>query len=153
MSVLIVDASVAAKWFVAEEQSQAASLVLDETNQLEAPDFLLLEMDSIICKWVRGGGVRLAEGNELRDALRQYPIRYHPFVPLLDLAFQIASQTGQTVYDCLYIALAAVVEGRMVTADRKLYDALENGPFSEHVLWVGDIVRPGGAPRGRVSSF
>src|SRR3989304_9486659 len=69
VSVLIVDASVAAKWFVEEEHGEAALSVLDEKNQLHAPDFLLLEMDSIVCKWVRRGVVSPAEGTEGRDEI------------------------------------------------------------------------------------
>ena len=139
MSVLIVDASVAAKWFVEEEYGEAALSVLDEKNQLHAPDFLLLEMDSIVCKWVRRGVVSPAEGTEVRDAFRQYPVRHHPFISFLDSAFAIANQTGQSVYDSLYVALAALLNGRMVTADRRLYGVLKNGSFAKHVVWVEDV--------------
>lgn len=139
MSEFIVDASVVAKWFIEEEYGDAALSVLDESNQLHAPDFLLLEMDSIICKWVRRDVVSPAEGSNLRDALRQYPVQHHPFISFLDSAFAIANQTGQSVYDCLYVALAALLKGRMVTADRRLYDVLQNSPFAKNMLWVGDI--------------
>ena len=139
MSVFIVDASVAAKWFIEEEYGEAALSILDENNQLHAPDFLLLEIDSIICKWTRRGIVTPAEGSDLRDALRRYPIQHHPFISFLDSAFAIANQTGQSVYDCLYVALAPLLKARMVTADRRLYEGLKNGPFKKHVVWVGDI--------------
>ena len=139
MSVLIVDASIAAKWFIEEEDSEAALSVLDKTNRLHAPDFLLVEMDSIICKWIRRGIVSLLEGNNLRYALRQYPIQHHQLISFLDSTFAIANRTGQSIYDCLYVALAVLIDGRMVTADRKLYDALKNSPFKKHVVWVRDI--------------
>ncbi len=139
MSVFIVDASVAAKWFVEEEYGQAALAVLDDSNQLHAPDFLLLEIDSIICKWTRRGVVTLAEGSDLREAFRRYPIQHHPFISFLDSAFAIANQTGQSVYDCLYVALAPLLKAKMVTADRRLHEGLKNGPFQKHVVWVGDI--------------
>lgn len=141
MSVLIVDASVAAKWFFKEDNGEEALSVLDENNELHAPDFLLLELDSIICKWVRRGAVDAAEGIEIRAALRRYPVQHHPFTSFLDSAFTIASQTGQSIYDCLYVALAAVLHGRMVTADRRFYDALKGGPFKKYVVWVGDVKR------------
>ncbi len=139
MSVFIVDASVVAKWFIEEEHSEAALSILKEKNRLHAPDFLLLEMDSIICKWTRRGVVTREEALELRDALRRYPIQHHSFTSFLDSAFAIANQTGQSIYDCLYVALAALVKGRMVTADRRLYDGLKNGKFRKHVVWVEDV--------------
>jgi predicted nucleic acid-binding protein len=48
-------------------------------------------------------------------------------------------QTGQSMYDCLYVALAALLKDRMVTADRRLYDALKDGPLRKHVAWVGEV--------------
>ncbi|MEK6791348.1 MAG: type II toxin-antitoxin system VapC family toxin [Deltaproteobacteria bacterium] len=139
MSVYIVDASVAAKWFVEEEYGEAALSVLDESNMLHAPDFLLLEMDSIICKWVRRGVVTIDEGSGIRDALRKYPIKPHSFISFIDTAFVIANQSGQSVYDCLYVALADILKGRMITADRRLYNGLKNGPFKKYMVWLGDI--------------
>ena len=136
MSLFIVDASVATKWFVEEEYGQAALDILDESNQLHAPDFMLLEIGSIVCKWIRRGVVTPAEGSGLRDALHLYPIKYHPFHSYLDSAFAIAVQTGQSIYDCLYITLASLLEARMVTADRRLYEGLANGPFAEKIVWI-----------------
>jgi len=139
MSVFIVDASVAAKWFIEEEHSEAALSVLNEQNQLHAPDFLLLEMDSIICKWIRRSAVTPSEGAEVRDAFRRYPIQHHPFGRLLDPSFAIASLTGQSIYDCLYVALATILNTAMLTADRRLYEGLRNGPLKKHIAWIGDI--------------
>lgn len=136
MSVIVVDASVAAKWFVEEEFSAAAFEILDESNQLHAPDFMLLEMDSILCKWGRRGLVTPSEASGVRDALRRYPIQLHSFTSFLDPAFAIAVQTGQTIYDCLYIALASLLDARTVTADRRLYQGLANGPFADYVVWI-----------------
>jgi hypothetical protein len=139
LNKLIVDASVAAKWFIEEEHSEAALSVLDEKHQLHAPDFLLLEINATIWKWIRRNAISLSEANDVWIAFRQYPIQYHPFASLLDTAFAIANQTGRSVYDCLYIALAAVIKGGMVTADRALYDAVKNGPFTENVVWIEDV--------------
>ncbi|MFQ5740398.1 MAG: type II toxin-antitoxin system VapC family toxin [Acidobacteriota bacterium] len=139
MSLFVIDASVAAKWFVEEEYGQAALSILDESNQLHAPDFLLLEMDSIICKWTRRGLVTPEEGSDLRDALRRYPIQHHPFMLFLDSAFAFANQTAQSIYDCLYVALAPLLKAKVVTADRRLYEGLKKGPLKEHVVWIGDM--------------
>lgn len=139
MKLFVVDASVAAKWFVQEEYSSCALSVLADNAQLHAPDFMLLEIDSIITKWVRRGVIGLDEGIGLRDALRQYPIQYHSLLSFLDSAFAIASQTGQSVYDSLYVALAALIKGKMVTADRRLYDGLKNSPFKKSIVWIEDV--------------
>ena len=139
MSIYVIDASVAAKWFLKEEYNEEALSLFDVKNKLHAPDFLLLEMDNVLWKWIMRGTIDTREGRNIRDTLRRYPIQKHPFLPLLDYAYKIANQTQRTVYDSLYISLATSLKGKMVTADRRLYNALANSPFANSVVWVGDM--------------
>ena len=136
MSILIVDASVAVKWFIEEDHADAALSLLNERHQLHAPDFLLLEGDSVLCKWARLKLISLAEGDDIREALRRYPIHTHEFTTLLDSAYTIANETQASVYDCLYVALAALLKGKVITADQKLCELMAGGPFAEYVTWL-----------------
>jgi predicted nucleic acid-binding protein len=43
---------------------------------------------------------------------------------LLDEAIEISLETGASVYDCLYVALASRERCRLVTADRRLIDKM-----------------------------
>ncbi|MFQ5432868.1 MAG: type II toxin-antitoxin system VapC family toxin [Nitrospinota bacterium] len=139
MSVRVVDACVAAKWFIDEDHAEEALNLLSEKYTLHAPDFLLLELDSVFCKWVRRGTIAFTEGNELRAAFKQYPIRLHSFIPLLDSAFIIANQTSCSLYDSVYIALAVLLDGKLITADRRLYDSALTGGLKKTVAWVEEI--------------
>ncbi len=139
MSMRVVDASVAAKWFLKEEHTEEAHRLLDGPDELHAPDFLLIEMDNVLCKRIRRGDVADREADSARAMLRELPLEYHPFSPLLDSAYSVAKQTRRSLYDCLYVALAMTLGGRMVTADRKLYDAIAAGPFAGYVVWVEDV--------------
>jgi len=139
VSVYVVDTSVAAKWFFDEEHTDNALRLLDDRNELHVPDFLLIEVDSILCKRIRRGELDDGHGREIRSALRQFPIQGHAFAPLMDPAFELAVETHRSLYDCLFVALAVLLEGTMVTADRRLYDALSSGRLSEHLCWVGDL--------------
>ena len=67
------------------------------------------------------------------------PVTRHPEAPLLISAFDLAEHTRRTVYDCLYLALAVQLGGRMVTADQRLYNGLAGTPFAPYVCWVGDV--------------
>jgi len=58
--------------------------------------------------------------------------------PLLEAEIEIATSTGRTVYDSLYVALAVQLQGRVVTADETLYNSLKNGPLAPHILWIQD---------------
>lgn len=136
MSELVVDASVAAKWFTEEALGEEALSVLDERHRLHAPDFFFLEMDNIICKWIRRGIISSSEGGDTRKAIRRVPMHVHPHVNLQDSAYHVAVQTHRSVYDCLYVALAVLVDGRMVTADRRLFESFSAGPLGKYVSWI-----------------
>jgi predicted nucleic acid-binding protein len=41
------------------------------------------------------------------------------------------------VYDCLYVALAVQSKTAMVSDDRRLVNALIDGPLKDHVAWLG----------------
>jgi len=139
LSLYIVDASVAAKWFIEEPFAEAALKLAAGSHQLHVPDFFRLEMDSLFCKWIRHGLITEADASNLRSVLRQIPLRQHPFESLQDSAFAIANQTRRSIYDCLYLALAVSLGGRMVTADRRFYRGLAPGPLSNHIAWIGEL--------------
>ena len=139
MSLYVVDASVAAKWFTDEEDATPALMLLDERHALHAPDFFALEMDSVLCKWIRRGVVTEPEGDDIRATLGRLPIQYHPFRLLQDSAYAIANRTGLSLYDGLYVALAVLLKGRLVTADRQLHDRAAVTSFGTFLRWVGDI--------------
>jgi len=73
------------------------------------------------------------------DALVAVPLEVHASQPMMPVAFEIACATGRTVDDSLYLALAVLRECPMVTADRKLHQALERGRFAHHLLWVTEV--------------
>ncbi len=50
MSIYVVDASVAAKWFLEEDYTTEAFRLLALGNTLHAPDFMLLDIDHVLCK-------------------------------------------------------------------------------------------------------
>jgi len=139
MSLYIVDASVAAKWFIEEEYAEKALTLLRGSHQLHAPDFFLLEMDNILCKWTRRGLITESVCGKIRLALTTISIEKHPFATLRDSAFTTAIQSGISIYDGLYLALAAALDGRMVTADRRLYQSLAQSPLARNLLWVEDL--------------
>lgn len=141
MSRYVVDASVALKWFVPEIHSRAAVRLLDDTHDLLAPDLLWAEFGNVLWKKVRRGEIAKRQGLEIVRALETVPLDVHPTAPLLEVAFEIATGVRRTVYDSLYLALAVLERCRVVTADRRLHDALRGGPFAGHLCWVEDAAR------------
>lgn len=140
--ILVVDASVATKWFLPEVHGEAARSLLDGTHEFHAPDLLYPEVANVLWKRQRRGELSTAESRRILKTLGSAPIQIHPSAVLITAALEIALGTGRSVYDSLYLALATQFRCRLVTADRTLVNALASSPLSKHLLWVED--GPGG---------
>lgn len=139
MKPVVVDASVAVKWYLQEPYADQAQQVLNGDTPLHAPDFLLVEVDSVLCKRIRRGEISPDRADEIRRALRLVPMRCHPFGNLLDPAYALSRGGRVSIYDAMYVVLAELLQGKMVTADERLCRSLADGPFANHVLWIGDV--------------
>jgi predicted nucleic acid-binding protein len=117
---LVVDASVAVKWLVPESRSDAAEAVLTATDDLLAPDILLVEVANALWKKVSRREVTTAEATEILDVLRTTRLELQPTGPLLNRALELGVALDHPVYDCVYLALAEVTRGRLVTDDGSL---------------------------------
>ena len=136
---LVVDASVVIKWHVTEVHTDAAlRLLRDDAPALHVPDLVFPEVGNILWKKVRRGDLTEEQARGIGHLVAVAPLAVHPSAPLLEAALEIAMRTGRTVYDSLYVALAVQMDGRLVTADEKLYNALKDGPLGAHILWVED---------------
>lgn len=140
MSIYVVDASVAAKWFFEEPYTEEALRLRTHPHELRAPDYLWVEMSSIVCQRVRRNQILREDGLEVLSALRRFRIHVFPSSNLLDSAIGIALATATSLYDCLYVALAVSLDAQVVTADRRFYLGLGPGRFADRVLWIGDIL-------------
>lgn len=139
--IVIVDASVAAKWFFGEEHSEAALSLLGNPFELHISEFFFLEIDSILIKRTRRRELSELEALEIHDEVRSIPIQSYSTFDLQERAFEMALETGLSVYDCIYLALAEALEGHMVTADRKFLLALQGSPLEDYVLWIEDLAK------------
>ncbi len=120
---MVIDASVAVKWFLDEAGSREARTLLEDGRPLIAPSCLFLEVTHVI--W---GAVR--RGRTTPDALRDVPgllSRIFP-EPVPDLsvladAAELMRRHDHPVYDCVYLALAARSAAPLVTADEGQFAA------------------------------
>ncbi|MDD2836794.1 MAG: type II toxin-antitoxin system VapC family toxin, partial [Methanothrix sp.] len=123
----------------AEDNANDALELLSKNYELHAPDLLFLEVDSVLCKLIRRGILSEDEGFDIHDKILLFPIRSYPSLNYREEAFHLAIETKRSIYDCLYLALAEALDGRMVTADGKFFQALSNSPMVDRMLWVGDL--------------
>ena len=118
---LVVDASVAAKWFFAEANSQEAHQLLGPRIRLHAPDFILIELTNVICKKTRLKQISSIQPYIDRLALLPNAVLLSPSNDgLLMRAAAMAAEIGHSVYDCLYLACAEEQNAPIITADAPL---------------------------------
>jgi predicted nucleic acid-binding protein len=140
LSALVVDASVGVKWFVPEVHAAEARAWRTGPYDLHVPAFFFdLEIANILWKKVRRADVTRADADLILGQLPVLPVTRHPESPLLTSAFDLADRTQRTVYDCLYLALAVQLGGRMVTADQRLYNSLAGTPWAPYMCWVANV--------------
>lgn len=115
---LVVDASVAVKWVVAEE-GRAEALQQTAGEQLVAPEFVLVEAANILWKKVR---LHELDAEQAQRGLSFIVGAYEQLVPtsaLIDNAFSFALAFDHPVYDCLYLACAEQQGVDLLTADAR----------------------------------
>ena len=135
----VVDASVLIKWFLDEVQADHARELQDDQYELFAPDLLWPESGNILWKKVQRGELMADEARLICDGLLKQPIHIFPSDLVLEPALEIALETGRTVYDSCYLALAMLTECQLVTADHRLVNSLQGSRYAECVLWVAGI--------------
>ncbi|MCC5823398.1 MAG: type II toxin-antitoxin system VapC family toxin [Phycisphaerales bacterium] len=139
MKTVVVDASVAVKWFLPEEGSDQAETLLGGKFRLIAPDLLWTEVANVLWKIARRGSIMADEAHQmLRDASAM-PVEITESLPLLPEALRIATSADRSVYDSLYIAMAVQEKANVVTADQRLANALTNTEWASRVVPIDDM--------------
>jgi predicted nucleic acid-binding protein len=133
---VVVDASVAVKWFVPEELSIEARKLLGAEYELIAPDLLWAELGNVLWKKHRRRELDQRTASQLLRDFSRIPVELHSAGRWTGVALELAFEHGVTVYDGLYLALAVGNECRLVTADRRLHDACRVGSLRDLVSWV-----------------
>lgn len=139
MSQYVLDASIAIKWFVPEIYSDLAVRLLVSNHTFLVPDFFFAEVANVLWKRVRRGEDTAENARQTLADLNAVPVEIYLSQPLMPLALDIALQSDRAVYDSLYLALAISQKCKMVTADEKFYNALQNTVYVNHLLWVENI--------------
>jgi predicted nucleic acid-binding protein len=138
----VLDASVAAKWFLpaaGEPLSDEAFGLLRSYAKAQVsflvPDLFFPEFANIFWKAERYGRCNASTADTAVSEVLREGFPTFPSGPLIQPAIQIARTYGRTVYDCIYVALAIETNTHLITAAEKLANSLPGMP----VTWLGLI--------------
>ena len=139
---LVLDASVAVKWALTDEDHvQESTNVLDKfTNgeiNLVAPVQIRYEVPNAVTVAARRQPPRInvADARLAIEYFLSLGIQTVDSDDLIRLAFDLSQQYDCALYDGLYLALSQQLGIPLITADNALYQKIEQLP---NVIWVAD---------------
>ena len=130
MNTYIVDASVAVKWFLEEENQKSAIHLANECGKnrikIIVPEFFFVEMANVFWSKTERNLLKIFEAMEMMDRLVKLGLKRYSDHELSEVALENALQYGISVYDALYVSLAEIYVAPLVTADETLIKACKN---------------------------
>ncbi|MEP9349711.1 type II toxin-antitoxin system VapC family toxin [Xanthobacter sp. KR7-225] len=135
---VVVDASIAVKWFVKEDDAQDAFRLLKGAKEIRAPQLLFGEVANALWKKVRRGDLTPDVGVGALEVLPGYISTVIVAEDLMGRALRLACAVHHPVYDCLYVEGARHVELPLVTADARLIRKFSSSPYASFILPLSD---------------
>ena len=140
--LVVVDASLAFKWLVSEENSDKARAIsrswADQGVQAVAPYLMPVEVTNALHRRVARGELSVGDAARLLEYLLASGIELRDFPDLHERALRLASHLRQgAVYDAHYLALADILGCEYWTADERFYRAVLAA--CRNVRWIGEF--------------
>lgn len=143
MSLHVLDANVAVKWFLPSEREPHSKEALQLWNSFVmgtirfiVPSLFWVEVANVFWKVVRQRRFTKLEAIVAFSSLEKQKLPTVSSLSLLHEAFEIANTFDRSVYDSIYVALAVQANARLITADERLANAV-----AAHlpVQWLGRL--------------
>jgi predicted nucleic acid-binding protein len=122
MSDYIVDASVVIQVLITDTYTNQPRVLLGQltqADQVNVPEFCLLECANVLWKQVRFQGMPGQEADTLLGELVRLPLTIQPVSGLLERCLQIGLLHQPAIYDSGYIAMAERLRFPLITTDTK----------------------------------
>ena len=134
----VVDASVAVKWLVAEEDADVAQELATSGRELHAPRLMASEVANALWRKARVGEIERRAAGILLANVPDMPVRWGADETVSADAVRLALALDRPIYDCVYLALAHRIGAVLLTADRRFANALAPTEHGESVLTLAD---------------
>jgi predicted nucleic acid-binding protein len=143
---LVVDASVAVKWFVEESlHDQAFDLITPGLSRV-TPDLIFAEVGNALWRKTRQGEVSPDQARLAIAALEGFFDRIVRSEEIAADALETGMALDHPIYDCFYLACAKHTGGRLVTDDGRLIKKAQEADMHEAVIALSEF--SSGAIRG-----
>jgi predicted nucleic acid-binding protein len=146
--IVVVDASVAVKWFVREPRHDIARHLLSEGSLRFAPDLVLSEVTNALRKKHKLGEVSTIQAQRALANLPNYFQRLSPAVETVQDAFQFGIDFDHPTMDCVYLAVAHQIGGLLVSDDKKFVEKCQRFGHGSFVSALADLPERSGQSVG-----
>ena len=142
---VVVDASLAVKWLIDEDDSDKAHAALQSWVAQDmariAPHLMPFEVANALHRRVLRGELTVGDSIRMMARLLESRLELHQPPGLHVRALQLASQLKQNAaYDAHYLALSESFGCELWTADERFYRAASQS--IGNVRWIGEFVAP-----------
>ena len=125
---LVVDASVALKWYLIENGAEPARQILADDDRLVAPELVVAEVCNACWLACRRGEISAVQQAQIAVDITRIFDRLEAAHAARAVA--IARELDHPVYDCFYLAVSEALDAPLVTADGRLLARVAGTPFS-----------------------
>jgi predicted nucleic acid-binding protein len=135
---LVVDASVAVKWYTPEIRHDEAKKLLDLTDTLIAPELIVSEVTNAAWAKARRGEITEDVAKLIAAWIGSGTPALRPAAKLNARALAIALILRHPVYDCLYLACAELESALPVTDDCRFLQILRTSKWRHLAVPLAD---------------
>jgi predicted nucleic acid-binding protein len=120
--VIVLDASALLELILDTSTGRlVAERIADPAEGLHVPHLADIEVVQALRRYVREGEINADAAEVALDDLRSLDLQRHAHEPLLERVWEL--RKNLTAYDAVYVALADVLDGVVLTCDRRLSHA------------------------------
>jgi predicted nucleic acid-binding protein len=120
--MIVLDASALVELILDTSTGQlVADRIADPAEGLHVPHLADIEVVQALRRYVREGEIDPDAADVALDDLRALDLQRHAHEPLLDRVWEL--RKNLTAYHAVYVALAEVLDGVLLTCDRRLSQA------------------------------
>lgn len=138
MSDIVVDASVAVKWFVAEQDARIADEIANSGHHLFAPQILVTEVASALSRKAMIGLMSTADARKCWRSLPNYLDDFVSVDDMIEPALLNACELRHPIYDLIYLETARRLDAQLITADRRFTAKLAGTDLARHLTLLSD---------------
>lgn len=121
--MIVLDATVVAKWYLPESDSDRAEALAE--HEICAPSVVRLEVLSAISRRHRMEGISTSDAEAMiadwLEDLENSALKLWPYDEDLEQALRLSLRIRHAVMDCLYLACAMRLGTELITADENMF--------------------------------